>query len=476
MKNIKYQELRDKYNTIIYHDYHLSQDLEKISIEYDFEIVGLERFKPQIIIFKKNLEKINPELNLEKIDLEDPILRNLAFNFGMEDLINYFKLTCPRNILIECGYLDKNQEDWFKKLYINGLGEFFYINNIDFPGDDFIKFSSNKNLKFENLNNKKELKGNLVPVGGGKDSCVTLDVLEKIREQNATFIVETNFYIGAPNNVVKEADYEESTIYAKRILDKKMFDLNKQGFLNGHTPFSAMLAFLTNMVAYIAGKKYVVLSNESSANEPTVKDTKINHQYSKSIELENDFRWYVDNYLKTNVEYFSLLRPLTEIQIAKLFVKTNNFRKSFKSCNAGSREDKWCCNCPKCLFVYIMLSPFVSDDELDYIFGENLYEKEELKNIFIELIGKGKTKPFECVGTVDEINFALCKKIQLLKDNNIELPKLLDIYLKEIMNSDMSKIELYIEENENKLMNSYNEENNLNDVFEELLKSKLNEG
>ncbi|MEG2348610.1 MAG: hypothetical protein RSB67_03055 [Clostridia bacterium] len=473
--NEKYLELREKYNTFIYHSYKLSQDSQKITIEYNFEIVDLATFNPKLVIYKKNLKNVNKDLEVDDIDLEDGILKNLAFNFGMEDIINYLKLTCSKNVVIECGYLDEKQEQWFRKLYINGLGEFFYINGIDFKPDDFVTFTSNKNyICKKNLSNKK-LHGNLIPVGGGKDSCVTLEVLKPLKNENTAFVVETNFNIKAPNNVIEVAGYKDNSLYAKRILDTKMFELNKQGFLNGHTPFSAMLAFLTNIVAYVAGKKYVVLSNESSANEPTVKGTKINHQYSKSIELENDFRWYENNYLKSGVEYFSLLRPLTELQIAKIFTSSRTFNKVFRSCNVGSKDDVWCCNCPKCLFVYIMLSTFLTDDNLISIFGENLLEKENLKDIFYELIGKEKAKPFECVGTIDEINFSICKKIQRNIEDGIDLPKLLKIYFEKEMKSDISKVKLYIKENEKKLLHSYFDCNNVKGEFKKLLKKKLKE-
>lgn len=476
MEKNNYLKIRDKYNTIIYHGYALSQDVEKLVIEYDYEILGLERFNPKVIIYKKNLKNITACENFDKIDLDDPVLKNLAFNLGMEDLINYFKLTCPKNILVECGYLDEKQEEWFRKLYINGLGEFFYVNNIPFPENDFITFHSNEEYKNVKVESNKKLYGNLIPVGGGKDSCLTLDILDSLRRDNATFIVETNFYIGAPNDVVLEAGYQSKTIFAKRVLDKKMLELNKKGFLNGHTPFSAMLAFLTNIVAYIAGKKYVVLSNESSANEPTVIDTKINHQYSKSIELENDFRWYCKNYLKSGVEYFSLLRPLTEIQIAKMFFSIGKFRNTFKSCNNGSRENVWCTNCAKCLFVYIMMSPFASDNELIEMFGQNLYEKESLKDIFIDLIGRGKSKPFECVGTIEEINFAICKKIQILKYSTQDLPLLLKFYFERFMKNNIKNVEKYINDNEKDLLYSYNATNNVSGVFEELIKEKIAKG
>ena len=110
----------------------------------------------------------------------------------------------------------------------------------------------------------------------------------------------------------------------------------------------------------------MALSNESSANESNVQGEKINHQYSKSFEFENDFRKYYNKYLKRNVEYFSFLRPLNELQIAMAFSKFEKYHTIFKSCNVGSKgaEWKWCCNCPKCLFVYIILSPFLYKQKL----------------------------------------------------------------------------------------------------------------
>ena len=202
------------------------------------------------------------------------------------------------------------------------------------------------------------------------------------------------------------------------------------GFINGHTPFSAMVAFTTYFIAYILGRKYIALSNEDSANETNVKDDNINHQYSKTIEFENDFRFYAKNYLETEIEYFSMLRPINELQIAMLFSRIEKYHKIFKSCNVGSKgeEWKWCCDCPKCLFVYTILSPFLYKEELVNIFGEDLFEKESLLETFIELIGKGNNKPFDCVGTYEEVNFAVSKTIENLLDKGIKLPYLLQYY------------------------------------------------
>jgi AraC-like DNA-binding protein len=91
-----------------------------------------------------------------------------------------------------------------------------------------------------------------------------------------------------------------------------MLDCNKRGFLNGHTPFSAIVAFSSVLTAYLYGLKTVVLSNESSASESTVSEAEVNHQYSKSYQFERDFAAYEREYLHCGVQYFSLLREVLQ--------------------------------------------------------------------------------------------------------------------------------------------------------------------
>lgn len=168
-----------------------------------------------------------------------------------------------------------------------------------------------------------------------------------------------------------------------------------------------MLAFYSLLVSAVTGVRDVALSNESSANEPTIPGTEINHQYSKSVEFEEDFRDYVKNHLGDINHYYSHLRPYCELEIAQFFAQYPPYFEVFKSCNAGSKTDIWCCNCPKCLFAYIILSPFIDDATMIHIFGEDLLNKPSLQQYFDELSGIAEVKPFECVGTVDEVNRAL---------------------------------------------------------------------
>lgn len=386
----KFEELRSKYKEFIYKDYKITEDKEIIKIEYLFEIPNLSVFKPIIEIEKRNIDFKNINSNFVK---------NLVFNIGMIELISYWKSACPKKVIIECGSLNEEQINWFKKLYYYGLGEYRYINNIEVSAKDMleieVKTKEEYKLDFDGFDNSS-LKGTLIPIGGGKDSCVTAELLKEEKDDNLCLI------IGGKEPSVKSAEiagYKDKIIYVKRTIDKNLIELNKQGFLNGHTPFSSLLAFLSYLIAYLTGKKYIALSNESSANESNVEGEKINHQYSKSFEFEQDFREYADKYLKAGVEYFSMLRPLNELQIAMLFARNEKYHKIFRSCNVGSKSIpwEWCGNCPKCLFVYIILSPFLYKEKLLEIFGEDLYEKESLLKTFIELCGYGETKPFECV-------------------------------------------------------------------------------
>jgi hypothetical protein len=212
----------------------------------------------------------------------------------------------------------------------------------------------------------------------------------------------------------RTAGYSDSQIIqVRRTIDPTLLELNKRGYLNGHTPFSAIVAFSSLVFAYLSGKKYIVLSNESSANESNCQlstvdcQLSVNHQYSKSTEFERDFREYVSRLSPELPEYFSLLRPWNELQITRAFTRFPKYFPVFQSCNVGTKTNTWCNNCAKCLYVYIMLAAFLPRDTVNRIFGEDLLEKQELSGLLEGLINPAIDKPFECVGTREEINAAL---------------------------------------------------------------------
>ena len=451
---MNFNDLRKEYKYFYYNKFEITENESEIVLKFDFEIPNLAHFNPTTSILKKNFKFK---------DINSVYAKNMVFNIGMIELISYWKCACPENVIIKCGKLNSDQIDFWKKLYFNGLGELFYRNKIKTDINSFMNIQSTGDIDFHYEKIDDESFGYIVPIGGGKDSVVTLETLPLDRNSDLCLIIN-------PKPVTLKcaslAGFDDNHIIEiKRVIDKNLIDLNSKGFINGHTPFSAMLAFTSYFVAYLLGKKYVSLSNENSANESNVKGENINHQYSKSFKFECDFENYSDKYLKAPVKYFSFLRPLNELQIAKLFSKHEKYHHVFKSCNVGSKGENWiwCCNCAKCLFAFTILSPFLYKEKLVSIFGEDLFDKKSLLEIFIELTGNGEYKPFDCVGTYEEVNYALTFVISKLESENKELPYILSYYKKNFKLADMSE----------DITKRYNDNNNLTEEQNELLKKAI---
>lgn len=400
----KYKELKEKYPVFRYKNfgYRLSEDSTIIILSFEFEC-GEHIFKPEIEFFA-NKFFVEPEMEPDDLSL-------IAFNIGMIELISYWKAFASPVLMVETGFLSEKQIAFWKKLYFNGLGEYFYLNSIDTNIEDFITIVST-GMEYKRLKFTQEIDQNkvIVPIGGGKDSVVTLELLRNSSMEILPLIINPR---GATLNSIEKGGFsQKSYIKIRRTIDKHLLELNDKGYLNGHTPFSAMLAFVSLFSSLMTNTPNIALSNENSANESTVKGEDINHQYSKSLEFEEDFRSYVREFISEDYNYFSFLRPMSELQIAQQFSLLTQYHKVFRSCNAGSKTDIWCLDCPKCLFAFIILSPFLSPNKLREYFGENLLNKKSIINYFDELIGKAELKPFECVGTIEEVNLALALLVE----------------------------------------------------------------
>ena len=433
----KYESFRRTYPEFVYDCYHYDVQSDGLHIVFTFRIGDSILFSPTAFI---------PNRSFLNFDQPKDILDILVFNIGMIELVSYWKCFCPPKVTVKCGTLSDSQIRFWKKIYFNGLGEFFYINGIHATIEDFleidclnvlmpeclsentqtIKHSSNQAFTkaFKHSSNQTDY---LVPIGGGKDSVVTLELLSDFLAGGKRPVPLIMNPRGATIGCIEAAGYSmDDVLVIHRSIHPRLLELNSQGCLNGHTPFSAMLAFYTLLASQLSGIPNIALSNESSANEATVANSGVNHQYSKSLEFENDFRSYVAENVSPQYNYFSFLRPLSELQIAMLFSRYGKYHPVFRSCNAGSKEDIWCGRCAKCLFAYIILSPFIPPQQLDTIFGKNMLDDPAMLQFFNELTGHAETKPFECVGTIDEVNTALSMAVERWYPNH--RPVLLEGY------------------------------------------------
>jgi hypothetical protein len=94
--------------------------------------------------------------------------------------ISYYKYFPTKNLVVETGKIDEFQTQFWRKFYLNGLGEFFYRNNFD--PSEVLHFSSNSQKSYQKIDFETTEKY-LVPIGGGKDSIVSLEILKQLNKK-----------------------------------------------------------------------------------------------------------------------------------------------------------------------------------------------------------------------------------------------------------------------------------------------------
>jgi len=337
---------------------------------------------------------------------------------------SYYKLYAPKEISIETQNLSQNEANFFNKFYIKGLAEFSYKNNINIR--ERIDFPSTQNLTV-NSSSLALPRRSAVLVGGGKDSIVTIEALKRAGENFVLFAVGNHKPI---QSVIEKSKIPYISVSRK--LSPHLHVLNKQDdTLNGHVPVTGIISFIAMASSIIYGFDTIVLSNEYSANEGnlSVNGFNINHQYSKSIDFEIAFQRHANQSVLKNIQYFSFLRPLTELAIARLFSHLKQYHSVFVSCNQAftihkkNKGNGWCGDCPKCRFVFLSLALFMGKKDVVKIFGTNLLNDPNQENGYRELSGLEGCKPFECVGQIAESQAALLKLSMLGEWQDTKLVK-----------------------------------------------------
>ncbi len=328
--------------------------------------------------------------------------------------VSYYKAFIPQNIIVENTNLDEYQKDFFYNFYYKGLGEFAYKNKINLK--DKINFICNLNEQIEPANNIDLKEKIAIPIGGGKDSITALEILRR-----SNLLLNT-IAIGRPRPIKDTIETAAlPDIELRRKISSTLLDINKYqqelDALNGHVPVTGVIAFILSLAAIIYNYKYIAMANERSANignTTTNYGLEVNHQWSKSYEFEKSFKEFNQKYMLKNFHYFSILRPLSELQIVEKFSKLEKYHPIFTSCNKAfkidenKRIERWCCECDKCRFVFLIIAPYLSKEKIISYFGKNILDDKSQINGFRELLGLTNFKPFECVGEIEEsvISFA----------------------------------------------------------------------
>lgn len=324
--------------------------------------------------------------------------------------VSYYKLHAAEEIRHPYP-MSLQEADFWNLLYIDGLGEFYYLNKLDFR--ERIQFAYDQSVHNEITDDLQIEDKALILHGGGKDSIVSAEIIKKTGAAFDLFAV-------SPKDIQKAvADTMGKELYSmERTLDKTMLDLSKSDAVHiGHIPISSIYAFTALLHALLHGHQYIIASNERSSDYGNIryKGLEINHQWSKTLEFENAFRMYVESYITQNISYFSLLRPIYEIAVVKLFSKYDTYFTVFSSSNHSFKvtgqnsSARWDVDYSKgkVEFVWTLMSAFIDAETLFTIFDDDLYSREDRMPVFRKLLGVEGVKPLDCVGTPDEMKAAM---------------------------------------------------------------------
>jgi hypothetical protein len=380
-----------RYSEFVFESYRYDPARALLSLRYLF--ADGPRFEEHLIFdFPSRTLSADADMALDRIF-------RLIFLFSG---VSYYKTFVPPRLVCEAFPLDRQTVEFLQNFYEKGLAEFAWGNRISLRGHckfDFSPIASPVPIALELP------RRTCVPVGGGKDSVVTLECLKAAGEDLVLFSLGDSQPIAA---CIAAAGLP--FIRVRRRLDAGVLKLNDSGALNGHVPITGILSAIVLACAVLSGFDMIAMSNEHSASAPnlTVDGVAINHQFSKSLEFERDFAGYIGSHISPDIAYFSLLRPLSEIEIARRFSCHPQYFGCFRSCNTAFRQSPaersrhWCCDCPKCRFVFLALAPFIAKLELIAIFGHDMLDDETQCDGFAALCGLRGHKPFECVGEIAE--------------------------------------------------------------------------
>lgn len=348
----------------------------------------------------------------------DKVLRGLWLLAG----VSYYKAALPARVIVEGAALSAPEAAFFTSTYRLGLGQLLYENKLSLKRVARFEASGQGPAPVTGLGPG----GDLVALGGGKDSLVSTTVLEAAGHDFATFSAT---YSNAAGEALAELGglVGRPHLGMRRAFDPALLELAERGGYNGHVPVTAELMFIGLAAAVLSGRRRVIFSNEASAGEGNVsyEGESINHQYSKSPGFEREFREYLHMVVSPELDCFSLLRPLGDLRIAELFAHgpMQRYAGHFTSCNRsfrhGSSGFTWCGECPKCAYVFLALAPFVAKNELEGLWGENLLAKPQLEATYRELLGLTGHKPFECVGEIEECRQA----VRMIEDKYPEVKR-----------------------------------------------------
>lgn len=339
---------------------------------------------------------------------QQAVLRALHLALG----ISYYKIFLSP-VLRHPYDMDETEASFWNDVWTGGLGEFLYVNQL--PADRLARFKSQTGLLIRDPAVQTGGRKALLGIGGGKDSIVAGEILKSIGTELTGFVLATGEHQGQAHAVAQAMQTPLLTV--ERTLDNQLFQLQEQpGAYKGHIPISLIFGLVGTALAIATDTAYVVVANEASASLPqaTWEDRPVNHQWSKSFAFEQALQRFIKSYIHADITYFSAIRPLSSVAVARKFANLSQYFEIFTSDNSVFRIDaserpsaRWSLESPKSLSSFILLAPWIHEPDMLRIFGLDFLNEPTLELLFRQLTGQEGHPPLDCVGTVEELVLSL---------------------------------------------------------------------
>lgn len=325
----------------------------------------------------------------------------LFVHLGLAFAASHFLLSDFAVLRIACAALGQDELKLLETTLANALGEFRYRQGLDPSRPVKVTCSGQRRLRplpFPNVQAKA-----LMLNGGGKDSCLSAELLKHV---GVGFSWLNAFPNSTRQDVIESSGISSS--YSVRFRASKDIPADAAYDWGVH-PYLHAICGASLIVAYLGGYRYLVTGAEHSADDPNLvyNGFPVNHQSGKTFVFESFINEFVRRAVLQDALLFSIARPFTDLRLCEIFSHFPQYFDAFFSCNEGMGTKKWCGKCHKCAFTYMGLYPFLDEARLNAIFGEPLFQKVIIRRHLLELTAERSIKPWECVGTVEESRLAL---------------------------------------------------------------------
>jgi hypothetical protein len=261
----------------------------------------------------------------------------------------------------------------------------------------------------------------LMLCGGGKDSLVSMKLLERAGISYDTFVYSHSTYgRGQFQHDLIDGLVARCTpqgVHRGWVIDDALDapiaaaypELGIRGIVAAETVSSYWTAL---PVALQHGFTDVALGITRSTDEHNLvwaeTGEQINYLWGMSAQAECLLHDYVRSELVSNLTMFHLLRPVYDVNV---FALLNLDRDAVAETHSCAQQKPWCCRCAKCIYVWMNYVAWLPAETVAACIEANLFDIQENRTMLGKMLGLESHKPTDCVGTVSEarLAFAMCR-------------------------------------------------------------------